>query len=93
MFTTTNVNTVQHCIDDYLTKNGKEEINEMEANRELARAGVMADDRRNPGHPLRELFRKLRDANSLPANIRQLYGSWKIKHSRSTMKMAQIFQF
>lgn len=93
MFTTTNVKKVQHCIDDYLTRIGKEEINEMEANRELDRAGVMSDDRSNPGHPLREFLRKLRDADKLPANVRQLYGSWKITHSRKNMKIAEIFQF
>lgn len=93
MFNTTNVKSVQHCIDAYLLKKGKEEINEIEANRELDRAGVMADDKQHPGEPLRTMFSDLRDHNSLPSNVRQLYGSWKIRHSRSTMKMAQIFQF
>ncbi len=93
MFNNTNVQSVQHCLDAYLQRIGKVEIDEIEANQELARAGVLADDQKHPGNPLREFLSKLRDSNKLPANVRQLYGFWKIKHSKSIMKMIQILQF
>lgn len=93
MFNKSNVQSIQHCLDEYLQRIGKVEINEIEANHELERAGVLADDQRHPGTPLREELCRLRDANVLPQNMRQLYGSWKIKHSKSIMKMMQIVQF
>lgn len=93
MFTNTNVQKIQHCLDSYLQRVGKVEINEIEANRELERAGLLADDQCHPGTPLREELCRLRDANKLPQNMRQLFGSWKIKHSRSIMRMMQIVQF
>lgn len=93
MFDKSNVQNIQHCLDAYMQRIGKEEINEIEANHELERVGLMADDQKHPGTPLREELCKLRDANKLPQNMRQLYGSWKIKHSKSIMKMMQIMQF
>lgn len=69
---------------------GKEEINEMEANRELERAGFMADEARHPGQPLRDILTELRDANILPQNIRQRYGAWKIKISGTMAKRQTI---
>ena len=78
MFNNTNVQSVQHCLDAYLQRIGKVEIDEIEANQELARAGVLADDQKHPGNPLREFLSKLRDSN---------------KHSKSIMKMIQILQF
>lgn len=93
MFNNSNVLSIQHCLDAYMTRMGKAEINEIEANRELERAGLLADDQRHPGTPLREELCRLRDANRLPQNMRQLFGSWKIKHSKSIMKMLQIVQF
>lgn len=93
MFNNSNVQSIQHCLDAYLQRIGKVEINEIEANRELERAGVLADDHSHPGTPLREELCRLRDTNKLPQNMRQLFGSWKIKHSKSIMKMMQIVQF
>lgn len=76
-------------LDEYMTKQGKEEINEMEANRELARGGLLDDEISSPGRPLRNILRKLRDANLLPDNIRQICGSWKITKS-STISRQEI---
>lgn len=70
-----------HCLDEYMIHAGKHEIDEMEANRELARVGVLQDEASHPGEPLRQLLTKMRDANSLPQNIKQRYGAWKIKIS------------
>jgi hypothetical protein len=84
---------IQTCIDEYMVRTGKHEINEMEANIELARVGLLDDDVRHPGAPLRELLISLRDSNLLPQNIRQVFGSWKIKNSRTLQKMIQIMQF
>lgn len=93
MFNNSSVQNIQHCLDAYMQRIGKVEIDEIEANHELERVGVLPDDLRHPGTPLREMLCRLRDANNLPQNMRQLYGSWKIKHSKSIMKMIQIMQF
>ena len=88
-----NLSLIQGCLDDYMLKMGKVEINEIEANNELARAGLMEDDQSRPGRPLREYLISLRDTNLLPQNIKQLQGMWKIKHSKTVMKVLQILQF
>lgn len=93
MSNTLNVQAVQTCLDAYMVKKGKLEINEIEANQELARTQILGDDVASPGKPLREMLIKLRDANLLPQNIRQLSGSWKIKHSKTIEKLITIFQF
>ena len=56
-----NLQTIQKCLDDYMSKKGKTSIGDIEANMALAVAGVMNDDQAHPGRPLRELLRKLRD--------------------------------
>lgn len=81
------------CIDDYMIHSGKREINEMEANQELNRAGMLGDEASNPGEPLRKVLCELRDANLLPRNITQKYGSWKIKISGTIVKGETIFSF
>ena len=78
-----NLQTIQKCLDDYMSKKGKTSIGDIEANMALAVAGVMNDDQAHPGRPLRELLRKLRDTNVLPQNVKQLYGSWTINHSKT----------
>lgn len=93
MFNPTNVQSIQNCLDDYMQRNGKDEINEIEANLELDRAGVLADDEVHPGTPLREELCRLRDNDELPQNVRQNCGSWKIKHSKSVQKKMEINQF
>lgn len=77
-------------LDAYMIRSGKEEINEMEANRELAKAGVLDDEASHPGKPLREILSKLRDANLLPQNIRQRYGAWKIRISGTVAKRPTV---
>lgn len=93
MLNYSNVQNIQDCLDSYMLRIGKVEIDEIEANKELARAGLMTDDSSSPGQPLRDYLSTLRDANKLPQNIRQLYGAWKIKHSKTLAKVLQIFQF
>ena len=88
-----NLQTIQKCLDDYMSKKGKTSIGDIEANMALAVAGVMNDDQEHPGRPLRELLRKLRDTNVLPQNVKQLYGSWTINHSKTIAKVLQILQF
>ena len=88
-----NLQLIQGCLDDYMSKMGKVEINEIEANNELARVGILEDDQRRPGRPLREYLISLRDTNLLPQNIKQLQGMWKIKHSKTVMRVLQILQF
>lgn len=73
-------------LDEYMIRSGKDEINEMEANQELARVGVLEDEASHPGKPLRELLIKLRDSNHLPQNIRQRYGAWKIRISSTVAR-------
>lgn len=88
-----NLSLIQGCLDDYMSKMGKVEINEIEANNELARNGLMEDDQTRPGRPLREFLSSLRDTNLLPQNIKQFQGLWRIKHSKTVMKVLQILQF
>ena len=83
----------QHCLDSYMELRGKKEIDEMEANSELARQGLLEDDQAHPGRPLRELLSRLRDSNMLPRNVKQVFGAWKIKHSRALQMRQQIFMF
>ena len=47
------VDKMRRCIDNYMEENSKTEIDEREANGELERAGLLNDDTRNPGKPLR----------------------------------------
>ena len=88
-----NLSIIQGCLDNYMLKIGKVEINEIEANSALARAGLMDDDQSRPGRPLREYLCSLRDTNLLPQNIKQLPGLWRIRHSKTVMKELQILQF
>ena len=85
--------TFLHCLDEYMKRTGKHEIDEMEANSELARAGLLNDEAPNPGGPLREILARLRDTNHLPQNIRHAYGQWKIRISGTIAKMPMFFQF
>ena len=48
-----NLQTIQKCLDDYMSKKGKTSIGDIEANMALAVAGVMNDDQAHPGRPLR----------------------------------------
>lgn len=88
-----NFSAIQTCLDEYMSLAGKNEINDMEANRELARAGLLDDSLPNPGKPLRLLFAGLRDANLLPQNIRQIYGTWVIRLSTTIAKCPLVNQF
>ncbi len=87
------ISAILSCLDEYMLANGKSTINDMEANCELARAGLLKDSQPNPGEPLRNLLTKWRDHDLLPNNIRQEYGSWFIKHSTSVIKNPLIDQF
>ena len=73
-------------LDEYMISAGKDEINEIEANRELAKVGMLEDEVSHPGKPLRELLAKLRDSNSLPQNISQRYGAWRIRISSTVAR-------
>ena len=83
----------QDCLDKYMMRTGKHEINDMEANTELARAGLLEDDPPHPGRPLREILAALRDSNHLPQNIKHLYGQWNIRLSGTIAKMPMFMQF
>lgn len=77
-------------LDEYMIRFGKDEINEMEANQELAKLGLLEDEAAHPGKPLRELLIKLRDSNHLPQNIRQRYGMWKIRISSTIARKPTV---
>lgn len=88
-----NFSAILSCLDDYMVHKGKKEIGDMEANMELDRAGLLKDSQPNPGSPLRDLLTSMRDANVLPQNIRQAYGMWTIKLSKTMAKFPLINQF
>ena len=75
---TNDLQTLQECLDEYMIRTGRHEIDEIEANSALARAGLLSDEDQHPGRPLRDILIRLRDSNHLPQNIRQMYGMWKI---------------
>ena len=85
--------TLQECLDEYMIRTGRHEIDEIEANSALARAGLLSDEDQHPGRPLRDILIRLRDSNHLPQNIRQMYGMWKIKLSGTIAKYPLILQF
>lgn len=88
-----NFKQLQACIDDYMERRGKHEIDEMEANSVLARQGLMDDDQREPGRPLRELLARMRDSDILPRNVKQSFGAWIIRNSRLFQVRQQFFSF
>lgn len=64
-------------LDDFLTKTGRIEIDAVEANAILAKAGILKDNNDRAGKPLRELLRKGKLPHAYQANGR----NWKIPHS------------
>ncbi len=90
---TENFNQVLQSIDAYLERHGKHEIDEIEASTELSRLGLMEDDQREPGRPLREFLSWLRDHNKLPKNIKQSLGAWHIRNSKAIQMRQQFFFF
>ena len=90
---TNDLQTLQECLDEYMIHTGRHEIDEIEANSALARAGLLSDEDQHPGRPLRDILIRLRDSNHLPQNIRQMYGMWKIKLSGTIAKYPLILQF
>lgn len=84
---------IQDCIDSYMQRVGKREIDEIEANSVLARQGLLSDDEYSPGEPLRQVLANLRDSNLLPKNIRQRFGAWRIGNSHASQSMQQVFSF
>ena len=88
-----NFSAILSCLDDYMVLKGKKEINDIEANMELERVGLLKDSQPNPGLPLRNLHVKMRDSNILPQNIRQAYGVWTIKLSKTIAKSPLVNQF
>lgn len=87
------VDAMRQCIDNYMARNNRAEIDEREANGELERAGLLNDDNRHPGKPLRELLDTLRDSDMLPRNIIYSCGQWHIRHSKTIAIGMVIFQF
>jgi hypothetical protein len=87
------IKALQECLDEYMTQTGRHEIDDIEANSALARAGLLEDDTPSPGKPLREILARLRDNNLLPQNIKHMYGRWKIRLSRTIAKAPLFFQF
>ncbi len=89
----TKLQTLLRFLDEYMERTGKHEIDDMEANTALAQAGLLDDDAPHPGRPLREILMKLRDSNLLPQNVKNAYGQWKIRLSRTIAKVPLFFQF
>jgi len=66
-------------IDDYLTKSGRTDIDPVEANALLAKAGILKDSKDRPGKPLRDLLRKEELPHAFQAGGKG--SSWTIPHS------------
>lgn len=66
-------------IDGYLTKSGRADIDPVEANDLLAKAGILKDSKDRPGKPLRDLLRKGQLPHAFQAGGKG--SSWTIPHS------------
>ena len=88
-----NLGAIINDLDDYMLSTGRLEIDCIEANRVLDRKGLLKDDQTHPGRPLEALLGRLRDLTLLPQSVRQLYGTWRIRHSKTIAKVRMIFQY
>ena len=70
---------IKKFIDDYLTKSGRADIDHVEANALLAKAGILKDSKDRPGRPLRDLLRKGQLPHAFQAGGKG--SSWTIPHS------------
>ena len=70
---------ITRFIDDYLTKSGRADIDPVEANALLAKAGILKDSKDRPGKPLRDLLRKGQLSHAFQAGGKG--SSWTIPHS------------
>lgn len=66
-------------MDDYLTKSGRADMDPVEANALLAKAGILKDSKDRPGKPLRDLLRKGQLPHAFQAGGKG--SSWTIPHS------------
>ena len=66
-------------LDDYLTNSGRADIDPVEANSLLAKAGILKDSKDRPGKPLRGLLRKGQLPHAFQAGGKG--SSWTIPHS------------
>lgn len=66
-------------LDDYLTKSGRADIDPVEANDLLAKAGILKDSKDRPGKPLRDLLRKGKLPHAFQAGGKG--SGWTIPHS------------
>lgn len=73
------MSTIKKFIDDYLTKSGKADIDPVEANALLAKAGILKDSKDRPGKPLRDLLRKGQLPHAFQAGGKG--SNWTIPHS------------
>jgi predicted ATPase len=73
------MSTITKFIDDYLTKSERADIDPVEANALLAKAGILKDSKHRPGKPLRDLLRKGQIPHAFQASGKG--SSWTIPHS------------
>lgn len=66
-------------LDDYLTRSGRQNIDPVEANTILEKAGLLRDSKDRPGKPLRELLRKGHLPHAFQSGGKGT--SWTIPHS------------
>ncbi len=66
-------------LDDYLTRSGRQNIDPVEANALLSKAGLLNDSTDRPGKPLRDLLRKGQIPHAFQSDGKG--SSWTIPHS------------
>jgi hypothetical protein len=71
--------TIIKYIDDYLSRTGLPDIDPVEANAILAKAGILCDSKDRPGKPLRDLLRKGQLPHAFQSGGKG--SSWIIPHS------------
>ena len=73
------LNTIIKFIDDYLARMGLISLDPVKANSMLAKAGLLADSKNNPGLPLRKLLRKGKFPHAFQSGGKGTV--WTIPHS------------
>jgi len=76
-----NVKSIIEYIDKYLTKSDRPNIDPVEANEILEKAGLLRNSKDRPGKPLRDLLRKGRLPHAFQSGGKGT--NWTIPHSKN----------
>ena len=87
--TFTNMTSIISAIDKYLERTGRQSIEPVEANKILAKAGLLRDSKDRPGKPLRDLLRKGQLPHAFQSGGKGT--EWTIPHSSKPIKTSSNY--